>query len=95
MRIVETMEKVQNHNIEWHRHAFRTTRAKSQSLVNDTLAVPETSLLSFKRAFSPHLENAASLYNLQMSRFLQPDAEPGLRGLSLKVLGVKGKRLQV
>lgn len=93
-KIAETMNKMQEHNFDKHRHAFRATHVKSQGFVKGTLTVPED--------LSPHLKQglfavpgtyhvAARYANEPV--FLQDDKEPGPRGMAMRVFDVKGERI--
>lgn len=93
-QIAETMNRMQKHNFNRHRHAFRATHVKTQGIVKGTLAVLPH--------IPPHLRQgmftepgksydvAARYANEPV--FLQPDQTPGPRGLSMKVFEVHGDR---
>lgn len=94
-QIAETMNKMQKHNFDKHRHAFRATHVKTQGLVKGTLTVPP--------GLPPHLSHglfshpgtyplAARYANEPV--FLQPDTEPGPRGMGIKIFNVQGERLE-
>lgn len=95
LEIAETMNKMQIHNFDQHRHAFRTTHVKTQGIVKGTLTVP-SSLPSHLRqglfATSGKYDVAARYANEPI--FLQADQEPGPRGLALVIFGVSGERLE-
>ena len=95
LQIAETMNKMQTHNFDQHRHAFRATHVKTQAIVKGSLSVP-SSLPSHLRqglfATSGKYDVAARYANEPV--FLQTDQEPGPRGLALIVFGVTGERLE-
>jgi hypothetical protein len=94
--IGETMNKMQQHNFDQHRHAFRATHVKTQGIVKGKLTVlPDLpSHLQqglFKQPGKSY--NIAARYANEPV-FLQSDQAPGPRGLSLRIFDVEGKRLE-
>jgi hypothetical protein len=94
--IGETMNKLQQHNFDQHRHAFRATHVKTQGIVKGKLTVlPDLpSHLQqglFKQPGKSY--NIAARYANEPV-FLQSDQAPGPRGLSLRIFDVEGKRLE-
>jgi len=94
--IASTMERMQKHNFDKHRHAFRATHVKTQGIVKGTLKVLDR--------LQPHLQQGmfstpGKTYDV-FARYanepylLQDDHEAGPRGLSMKVFGVTGERLE-
>lgn len=93
-KIADTMNKMQKHNFDKHRHAFRATHVKTQGLVKGTLAIPSLPPHLSQGLFAhPGTYPIASRYANEPV-FLQPDTEPGPRGLSIKIFNVKGERLE-
>lgn len=94
-QIADTMNKMQKHNFDKHRHAFRATHVKTQGLVKGTLTVPS--------GLPPHLSQGlfahpgtypiASRYANEPV-FLQSDTEPGPRGMAMKIFNIHGERLE-
>lgn len=93
-QIADTMNKMQKHNFDKHRHAFRATHVKTQGIVKGTLTVPSSLPPHLSQGLFAHPGTypvAARYANEPV--FLQPDTEPGPRGLALKVFNVRGERL--
>ena len=95
MKIGDTMNKMQQHNFDQHRHAYRATHVKTQGIVKGNLRVlPDLPSHLRQGIFSEpgkSYDVAARYANEPV--FLQPDQEHGPRGLSMKVFGVQGERL--
>jgi hypothetical protein len=95
-KIGETMNKMQQHNFDQHRHAFRATHVKTQGIVKGKLTVLTD--------LPAHLQQGAfktpgKVYDVAARYanepvFLQADQEPGPRGLGLRIFGVEGERLE-
>ncbi|KAF2711232.1 heme-dependent catalase [Pleomassaria siparia CBS 279.74] len=93
--IGETMTKMQQHNFDQHRHAFRATHVKTQGIVKGKLIV--------QRDLPTHLRQGlfrepGKVYDIAVRYanepvFLQPDQEPGPRGLSMRIFDVNGPHL--
>ncbi|KAF2110858.1 catalase-like domain-containing protein [Lophiotrema nucula] len=95
-KIGETMNKMQQHNFDQHRHCFRATHVKTQGIVKGTLTVlpdlaPHLRQGMFKQPGKTY-DVAARYANEPV--FLQPDQDPGPRGLGMRVFGVEGERLE-
>ena len=94
-KIGETMNKMQQHNFDQHRHAFRATHVKTQGIVKGKLTVlphlPIHLQQGLFKAPGKSYDVAARYANEPV--FLQPDQNPGPRGLGLRVFGVQGERL--
>ena len=82
-------------NSHQHRHAFRATHVKTQGLVKGTLTV--------LTGLPPHLSQglfahpgtyAVAARYANEPVFLQPDTEPGPRGMAIKIFHVHGERLE-
>jgi hypothetical protein len=94
-KIGETMNKMQQHNFDKHRHAYRATHVKTQGIVKGKLTVlpdlPKHLQQGLFQEPAKTYDVAARYANEPV--FLQADQEPGPRGLSMRVFDVKGKRL--
>jgi hypothetical protein len=95
-QIGQTMNKMQQHNFDQHRHAYRATHVKTQGIVQGKLTVLSdlpTHLQQglFKRPGQTY-DVAARYANEPV--FLQADQEPGPRGMGLRVFGAEGERLE-
>jgi hypothetical protein len=94
--IGETMNKMQQHNFDQHRHAFRATHVKTQGIVKGKLTVlsdlPNHLRQGLFQGPGKTYDIAARYANEPV--FLQPDQDPGPRGLSLRIFGVEGERLE-
>jgi hypothetical protein len=94
-KIGETMNKMQQHNFDQHRHAFRATHVKTQGIVKGKLTVlqdlPEHLRQGLFKTPGKSYDVAARYANEPV--FLQADQEPGPRGLGLRVFSVEGERL--
>lgn len=95
-QIGQTMNKMQQHNFDQHRHAFRATHVKTQGIVKGTLTV----LSDLPRHLQQGLfkipgqkYDVAARYASEPV-FLQADQEPGPRGLGLRIFSVEGERLE-
>lgn len=94
-KIGSTMNQMQQHNFALHRHCFRATHVKTQAIVKGTLTVvPDLPTHLQQGLFNTpgKVYDIAARYASEPV-FLQPDQEPGPRGLGLRVFGVEGERL--
>ena len=95
-KIGETMNRMQQHNFDQHRHAYRATHVKTQGIVKGKMTVlPDLPAHLQQGLFKTPGETydvAARYANEPV--FLQADQEPGPRGLGMRVFGVQGERLQ-
>jgi hypothetical protein len=95
-KIGETMNKMQQHNFDQHRHVFRATHVKTQGIVKGKLTVlpdlPSHLQQGLFKIAGRSFDVAARYANEPV--FLQADQEPGPRGLGLRVFGVEGERLE-
>jgi hypothetical protein len=95
-QIGETMNKMQQHNFDQHRHCFRATHVKTQAIVKGKMSVlsdlPKHLQQGIFREPGKTYDVAARYANEPV--FLQADQEPGPRGLSMKIFGVNGERLE-
>jgi hypothetical protein len=95
-KIGETMNKMQQHNFDQHRHVFRATHVKTQGIVKGKLTVlpdlPSHLQQGLFKIPGRSFDVAARYANEPV--FLQADQEPGPRGLGLRVFGVEGERLE-
>jgi hypothetical protein len=95
-QIGETMNKMQQHNFDQHRHAFRATHVKTQGIVKGKLTVqaelPDHLRQGLFRNPGRTYDVAARYANEPV--FLQADQEPGPRGMGLRIFGVEGERLE-
>jgi hypothetical protein len=94
-KIGVTMNKMQQHNYDQHRHCYRATHVKTQGIVKGKLMVlpnlpAHLQQGLFKRPGQTY-DIAARYANEPV--FLQADQEPGPRGLGLRIFGVDGERL--
>lgn len=95
-QIGETMNKLQQHNFDQHRHAFRATHVKTQGIVKGKLTV-EADLPSHLRQGlfkTPGKSYDVAARYANEPVFLQADQEPGPRGIGLRIFGVNGARLE-
>lgn len=94
--IGQTMNKMQQHNFDQHRHAFRATHVKTQGIVKGKLTVlpdlPDHLRQGLFMTPGKSYDVAARYANEPV--FLQADHEPGPRGLSMPLFGVEGERLE-
>ncbi|KAH7081204.1 catalase-like domain-containing protein [Paraphoma chrysanthemicola] len=95
-KIGQTMNEMQQHNFDQHRHAFRATHVKTQGIVKGTMKVlpglPNHLQQGLFKTAGKIYDVAARYANEPV--FLQADQEPGPRGLGLRVFGVHGTRLE-
>lgn len=95
-QIGETMNKMQQHNLDQHRHAFRATHVKTQGIVKGKLTVlrdlPNHLRQGLFKTPGKSYDVAARYANEPV--FLQADHEPGPRGLSMRIFGAEGDRLE-
>ena len=94
-KIGETMNKMQQHNFDQHRHAFRATHVKTQGIVKGKLTVMPNLPNHLRQGL---FKTPVKMYDVAARYasepvFLQADHEPGPRGLGLRVFGVEGERL--
>ncbi|KAF2846117.1 heme-dependent catalase [Plenodomus tracheiphilus IPT5] len=95
-KIGATMNKMQQHNFDQHRHAFRATHVKTQGIVKGTLTIQDdlpTHLQQGLFKTPGKTYNVAARYASEPV-FLQVDQEPGPRGLGLRIFDVEGERLE-
>lgn len=94
-KIGETMNKMQQHNFDQHRHAFRATHVKTQGIVKGKLTVPQDLPQHLRQGLfkTPGKTYDVAARYASEPVFLQADQEPGPRGLGLRVFGVEGERL--
>lgn len=95
-KIGQTMNKMQQHNFDQHRHAFRATHVKTQGIVKGKMTILSGLPVHLQQGL---FKTPGKTYNVAARYanepvFLQADQEPGPRGLSLRVFGVEGERLQ-
>lgn len=94
-KIGATMNKMQQHNFDQHRHCFRATHVKTQGIVKGQLTVlpdlPSHLQQGLFKTPGKTYDVAARYANEPV--FLQADQEPGPRGLGLRIFGVEGQRL--
>lgn len=94
-KIGMTMNKMQQHNFDQHRHAYRATHVKTQGIVKGKLTVlpdlPSHLRQGLFKTPGTTYDIAARYANEPV--FLQADQDPGPRGLGLRVFGVEGQRL--
>jgi hypothetical protein len=95
-KVGETMNKMQQHNFDQHRHAFRGTHVKTQGIVKGKLTVlldlPAHLQQGLFKMPGKTYDIAARYANEPV--FLQADQEPGPRGMGMRVFGAEGKRLE-
>lgn len=95
-KIGETMNKMQQHNFDLHRHAFRATHVKTQGVVKGKMSVlqnlPEHLRQGLFKTPGKTYDVAARYANEPV--FLQADQEPGPRGLAMRIFDVEGERLE-
>lgn len=94
-RIGETMNKMQQHNFDQHRHAYRATHVKTQGIVKGTLTVLPNLPAHLQQGLfkTPGKSYHVGARYASEPVFLQADQEPGPRGLGLRIFGVEGERL--
>lgn len=94
-KIGTTMNKMQQHNFDQHRHCFRATHVKTQGIVKGKLTVlPDLPAHLQQGAFkTPGKTYDVAARYASEPVFLQADQEPGPRGLGLRIFGVEGQRL--
>lgn len=94
-KIGATMNKMQQHNFDKHRHCFRATHVKTQGILKGKLTVlpdlPSHLQQGLFKTPGKTYDVAARYANEPV--FLQADQEPGPRGLGLRIFGVEGQRL--
>ncbi|KAK7180648.1 hypothetical protein DPSP01_011241 [Paraphaeosphaeria sporulosa] len=89
-KIGETMNKMQQHNFDKHRHTYRATHVKMQGIVKRKLTVlPDLSKhLQHSLFKEPGKTYDVAARYANEPVFLQADQDPGLRGLSMRVFDV-------
>lgn len=94
-RIGETMNRMQQHNFDQHRHAYRATHVKTQGIVKGTLTVLPNLPAHLQQGLfkTPGRSYDVAARYASEPVFLQADQEPGPRGLGLRIFGVEGERL--
>lgn len=94
-QIGATMNKMQQHNFDQHRHCFRATHVKTQGIVKGKLTVPSDLPSHLRQGLfkTPGKTYDVAARYASEPVFLQADQEPGPRGLGLRVFGVEGARL--
>lgn len=95
-RIKEVMERMQKHNFDLHRKAFRATHVKTQGIVKGTLQVHQDLPKHLRQGIfaEPGKTYDVAARYANEPYLLQRDQENGPRGLGLKVFGVTGPRLE-
>lgn len=96
LKIGETMNKMQQHNFDQHRRAYRATHVKTQGIVKGKLSVlPDLPKHLQQGLFKdPGKEYDVAARYASEPVFLQADQDPGPRGLSMRIFGVEGERLE-
>jgi len=95
-QIQDVMSRMQKRNFAKHRHAFTATHVKTQGIVKGELKVREDLPAHLRQGI---FKEPGKVYDIA-ARYanepylLQADQEPGPRGLSMKVFGVHGPRLE-
>jgi hypothetical protein len=94
--IGETMNRMQQHNFDQHRHAFRATHVKTQGIVKGKLTVLSDLPDHLRQGLfiTPGKTYDVGARYASEPVFLQADQEPGPRGLAMRVFGAEGDRLQ-
>lgn len=94
-RIGETMNRMQQHNFDQHKHAYRATHVKTQGIVKGTLTVLPNLPAHLQQGLfkTPGKSYDVAARYASEPVFLQADQEPGPRGLGLRIFGVEGERL--
>ncbi|GAB7348267.1 hypothetical protein MBLNU459_g6255t1 [Dothideomycetes sp. NU459] len=95
-QIQEVIAKMQKRNFSKHRHAFRGTHVKTQGIVKGKLTVHDDLPEHLRQGIfaQPGKSYDVAARYANEPYLLQADQEPGPRGLSMKVFGVSGKRLE-
>lgn len=95
-KIGETMNRMQQHNFDQHRHAYRATHVKTQGIVKGKMIVLPDSPAHLQQGLfkTPGQAYDVAARYANEPVFLQADQEPGPRGLGMRVFGVQGERLQ-
>lgn len=95
-QIGSTMTRMQQHNLDKHRHCFRATHVKTQGIVKGTLTVPSLLPSHLQQGLfkTPGRTYPVAARYANEPIFLTPDQEPGPRGLSMRVFGAEGERLE-
>jgi hypothetical protein len=94
-KIGTAMNKLQQHNFDQHRHAYRATHVKTQGIVKGKLTVLQDLPTHLQQGIFKTPGNTYDVVARYANEpvFLQPDQEPGPRGMGLRVFGVEGERL--
>ncbi|KAF2123374.1 heme-dependent catalase [Dothidotthia symphoricarpi CBS 119687] len=95
-QIGETMNKMQQHNFDQHRHAFRATHVKTQGVVKGKLTVLSNISDHLRQGLfkTPGKTYDVAARYANEPVFLQADQEPGPRGLAMRIFEVEGERLE-
>lgn len=95
-QIQNVMERMQKHNFDKHRHAFRATHVKTQGIVKGKLTVQANLPEHLQQGIFAHPGKSYDVIVRYANEpyYLQADQEAGPRGLSMKVFGVSGPRLE-
>jgi hypothetical protein len=95
-KIGETMNKMQQHNFDQHRHAFRATHVKTQGIVKGKMTVLSDLPAHLQQGLfkTPGKTYDVATRYANEPVFLQADQEPGPRGMSIRVFDVTGQRLE-
>lgn len=96
-KIGQTMNKMQQHNFDQHRHAFRATHVKTQGIVKGKLTVLSDLPAHLQQGLfkTPGKRYDVAARYASEPVFLQADQEPGPRGMGLRVFSVEGERLEI
>lgn len=95
-KIGEVMNKMQQHNFDQHRHAFRATHVKTQGIVKGKLKVLQDLPAHLRQGLFKVPGKTYDIAARYASEpvFLQADEEPGPRGMALRVFDAEGERLE-
>jgi hypothetical protein len=94
-QIGETMNKMQQHNFDQHRHAFRATHVKTQGIVKGKMTVLSELPAHLRQGLfkTPGKTYDVAARYASEPVFLQADQESGPRGMGMRIFGVDGERL--
>lgn len=95
-QIQEVVSRMQKRNFAKHRHAFTGTHVKTQGIVKGELHVNDNLPDHLRQGIfsEPGKTYQVAARYANEPYLLQADQEPGPRGLSMKVFGVSGPRLE-
>jgi catalase len=95
-QIGEIMNRMQKHNFDQHRHAFRATHVKTQDVVKGKLTVKADLPSHLRQGLfrTPGKSHDVAARYANEPVFLQADQEPGSRGMGLRIYGVEGTRIE-